>query len=122
MILPGPKIAISLQSSTEGRTATGGGTDAWVTLLTFQGFLEPLSGSEGVRFGKETAISTHRIIVGYSAIGDSYAAAVKPKNRIYVAHLESALDAETFDIVSVMPYRSRGTTIGTFEIILRKVE
>lgn len=122
MIVPGPKVPLTLQEATETRTSGGGVTNAWADLLTFNGSLGPLTAREISAFDKETVISTHRVIVGYEEIGDTYATDVKEKNRIYVANTGNQLAAETFDITGVQPFRMYGNKIATYELMLRKVE
>jgi head-tail adaptor len=123
MKVPGPKVPLTLQEPTESRTSTGGvSNEPWADLLTFSGSLGPLTAREIAAFDKETVISTHRVIVGYEEIGDTYATDVKEKNRIYVANTGNQLAAETFDITGVQPFRMYGNKIATFELMLRKVE
>jgi head-tail adaptor len=122
MIVPGPKVPMTLQQPTETRTGAGGVTNAWSDLVTFSGSLGPLTAAEINAFSREAVISTHRVIVGYEEIGDDYAADLKAKNRIYVANTNNALAAEIFDITGVQPFRLWSNKIETFELMLRKVE
>ena len=118
MKVPGPKVPMVLQEPTESRTAGGGvSNDPWTTVKTFNGSLGPLTARE-----LETVISTHRAIIGYEEIGDSYATDLKEKNRIYVANTNNALAAELFDITGVQPLRLWSNKIATFELMLRKVD
>jgi head-tail adaptor len=113
---------MTLQEATETRTGSGGVTNAWADVTTFNGSLGPVSASEAALFNRETVISTHRVIVGYEEIGDSYATDLKAKNRVYIANTNNQLAAETFDITAVEPFRMYGNKISTFELMLRKVE
>lgn len=120
MKVPGPKTTFILQEPTETRTATGGTTNSWGTVTTFNGSLGPVTAFEASRFERETVVSTHRVIVGYEEIADAYVADLKAKNRLYAANSGNELAAETFDIVSVQPFRFPNNKIATFEIMLRK--
>ena len=122
MKVPGPKTTFILQKPTETRTSTGGVTNAWVDQITFSASLGPVSASESLAFNRETDISMQRVIIGYEEIGDTYAAEVKAKNRLYAANADNQLSAETFDIVSVEPFRFPGNKIATWELMVRKVE
>ena len=123
MIVPGPKVTMVLQEPTESRTSGGGvSNEPWVDVVTFSGSLGPLTAFEISQFSRETVISTHRSIVGYEQIGDTYAADLKAKNRIYIANTNNPLPAETFDITGVQSFRMYGNKIATFELMLRKVE
>jgi head-tail adaptor len=123
MIIPGPKIPITLQEPTESRTAGGGvSNDPWTEVKTFNGYLRPLTVAELSTFNRETVISTHKVLVGYEEIGDSYVTDLNEKNRIYVVNTNNPLAAETFDITGVQPRRMYRNKIETFELMLRKVE
>ena len=110
-----------LQEPTETRTSTGGVTNSWGTVVSFEASLESLSSAEINAFQREAEVYTHLSIVGYEEIGDTYATDLKPKNRIYVANADNALEAETFDIVGVEPERFPENDIALFNITLRKV-
>ncbi len=122
MKVPGPKVLMTLQEPTETRTAGGGVTNAWATVTTFSGSLGPLTARELEAYNRETVVSTHRAIIGYEEIGDSYATDLIEKNRIYVANTNNALAAETFDITGVQPFRLWSNKMATFQLMLRKVE
>ena len=122
MKVPGPKTTFILQAPTETRTTTGGVTNAWVDQVTFQGSIGPLTAAEINAFERETDVSTHRSIIGYEQIGDTYATALIAKNRLYAANSGNALAAETFMITGVQPFRFPNNKIATFEVMLRKVE
>jgi len=122
MKVPGPKTTFILQKPTETRTSTGGVTNSWVDQVTFQASLGPISATENAAFNRETEVSVQRVIIGYEEIGDTYAAEVKAKNRLYAANSDNQLSAETFDIVSVQPFRFPGNKIATWELTVRKVE
>jgi len=122
MKVPGPKTTFILQKPTETRTLTGGVTNAWGNLVTFDASLGPVSFMESASFNRETEVSMQRVIIGYEEIGDTYAAEVKAKNRLYAANADNQLSAETFDIVSVQPFRFPGNSIATWELMVRKVE
>jgi len=122
MKVPGPKTTFILQAPVETRTTTGGTTNAWADQVTFQGSLGPVSAAEINAFERETDVSTHRCIVGYEEIGDTYAAVLIAKNRLYAANAGNALAAETFMITGVEPFRIPNNKIATFEVMLRKVE
>jgi len=120
--VPGPKTTFILQAPTQTRTTTGGVTNAWADQVTFQGSLGPVTAAEVNAFNRETDISTHRSIIGYEEIGDTYATVLIAKNKLTVANADNQLAAETFDIIAVEPFRYPGNTIATFEVMLRKVE
>lgn len=122
MKVPGPKTTFILQAPTQTRTTTGGVTNAWADQVTFQGSLGPVTAAEVNAFNRETDISTHRSIIGYEEIGDTYATVLIAKNKLTVANADNQLAAETFDIIAVEPFRYPGNTIATFEVMLRKVE
>ena len=123
MKVPGPKVTMILQEPTESRTAGGGvSNEPWTAVKTFSASLGPLTAVELEAFNRETVVSTHRAIIGYEEIGDSYATDLNEKNRIYVANTNNALAAETFDITGVQPFRLWSNKIATIEMMLRKVE
>jgi len=122
MKVPGPKTTFVLQAPTETRTTGGGVTNAWTDQVTFQGSIGPLSAAEINAFEREADVSTHRSIIGYEEIGDSFATVLIAKNRITAANSENALAAETFMITGVQPFRYPNNKIATFEVMLRKVE
>jgi head-tail adaptor len=122
MKVPGPKTTFILQAPTQTRTGAGGVTNTWADQVTFQGSLEPLTTAEVNAFNRETEVFTHLSIIGYEEIGDTYASALKAKNRLYAANADNALGAETFDIIGVEPQRFPNNKIATFEVMLRKVE
>lgn len=123
MIVPGPKVTMILQEPTESRTSGGGvSNDPWTNTKTFSGSLGPLTAFEISQFSRETVISTHRSIIGYEEIGDSYATDLTEKNRIYVANTNNPLEPEIFDITGMQPFRLWSNKIATFELMLRKVE
>lgn len=120
--IPGDLITCVLQEPTETRDSGGGVPRTWGDVKSFSGGIEPLSARERAVYSKETTESTHRLFVSYDEIGDSAAPDVKEKNRIYLANTELAIDAETFNITGVNPFRNWDDTIGHWEIMLQKVE
>lgn len=121
MIVPGPKVTFSLQEPTETRTGTGGASETWATVTTFRGSLRTLKTSEAKEFDRETVRSTHKSIIGYEEIGDSFATDLKEENQLVLANTENALSSETFAITGVEPKRLWGNKIATFEVLLEKV-
>lgn len=122
MRIPGPKSTCILQEPTETRTATGGVTNAYSDLLSFQAWVAPLTAEERNAFNRETTFSTHILMAGFEQFGNAQAANLKTKNRIHVPNAENPLAAETFDITGVIPMKLWGNKVATFEVMLREVE
>lgn len=122
MRVPGPKTTFTLQKPTQTRTTGGGVTNTWADQVTFDASIGPISASETAAYRRETEISQQRVIIGYEEIGDTYASEVKAKNRLYAANSNNELSAETFDIISVQPFRYPGNKIATWELIIQKIE
>ena len=122
MKVPGPKTLFILQAPTETRLSTGGVTNTWSDVTTFWGSIGPVSAAEVTAFAREADVSMQRCIVGYEQIGAANVTSLIAKNRLYAPNTDNELPAETFDIVSVEPFRYPRNKIATFELMLRKVE
>jgi head-tail adaptor len=122
MIIPGPKTPFTLQAPTPTRTTTGGVTNAWAAVTTFNASLEPISADQIDAFAKETEISTHLSIIGSEEIGN-FASSLIPKNRVVADNSGNQFDDETFDITGVKKGRwPANNRIALYQITLRKVE
>lgn len=69
-------------------------------------------------FGTEAESSTHLAIIGSEEVG-TFSTSMKAPNRLTITNSENDLDAETFQIDGVLPFRFPGNTIATWELALR---
>jgi head-tail adaptor len=118
----GPKTTCTLRKPIESRTSTGGSTNDWHPVTTFRGGLRQLSAAEIAAFGRETDVSTHKLLIGRHAVAESNYRELKNKNMIYCENRENPLAPETYDITGVIPYKRGRNKIAGWELTLRKVE
>lgn len=121
MKVPGPKTLFSLEAPTQTRTTTGGVTNAWAELTTFNAHITGVAADEVNTFGREAEVFTHLCTVGSEEVGSDFHDDMKAKNRLVATNAGNNLAAQTFDIVGVFADQYPGVTIAKFEVMLREV-
>jgi len=102
-----------LQKPTETKLGTGGSSSTWEDVQTFYGSFQPVTATEGEKFGREAVEATHILYAMGSAIAADNVGQVKEKNRLTIS-------GQGYDITGVHAWPTfSGGSVHHYEIALK---